>query len=251
MLNPDLWTVCLRANPHARMRLLCFPYAGSGANAYRPWSARLPEWIEPWAVLYPGRETRWAETALTDAAALARGIAAAIKVFPAEIPFSFFGHSLGAILSFEAARILEAGKQTLPARLIISGRRAPSIAGAGPRLSTLPDSEFFERLAQLNGTPPEVLAHEELMSLLAPTLRADFSVDEAYVPVDTCLGIPMSIYGGRSDGYVSYAHLSAWASHTTGASTIHVFAGDHFYFKDPTTPMFAVLAEELLNSLQP
>src|SRR5262245_174075 len=42
MLTPNLWLVCPMPNPHARLRLFCFPYAGGGSVIYRSWTAGLP-----------------------------------------------------------------------------------------------------------------------------------------------------------------------------------------------------------------
>lgn len=50
----------------ARVRLLCVPYAGAGAGAYRSFPDMLPPWVETWAVRLPARETRLAEEPLTD-----------------------------------------------------------------------------------------------------------------------------------------------------------------------------------------
>ena len=38
----------------------------------------------------------------------------------------------------------------------------------------------IEKLREMNGTPPEILAHEELMDLMAPIVRADFTISETY-----------------------------------------------------------------------
>ena len=249
MSNTSSWIICLQPNPQAKLRLICFPYAGSGANAFRPWVARLPGWIEPWALQYPGRETRWAEPSIKNVAPLVEGLSEAVCSLKNEGAMAFFGHSLGALLCFETACALPADHAGRLTRLIVSGRRAPSIPPANPPISRLPDGEFLERLRNLNGTPKEVLEHEELMELLIPALRADFHLDETYEPVSRRIPVNLSIYGGKSDPYVTHEHLSAWGSHTTGASTIHYFPGDHFYFKEPTTPMFSVLAEELLAFL--
>ncbi|WP_043225454.1 thioesterase II family protein, partial [Burkholderia glumae] len=42
----------------ARVRLVCFHYAGSGASMFAPWAAALPDAVELLAVQLPGRENR-------------------------------------------------------------------------------------------------------------------------------------------------------------------------------------------------
>ena len=41
-----------------RLRLFCFPHAGSGAAQFRPWADLMPPDVELCAVRLPGRETR-------------------------------------------------------------------------------------------------------------------------------------------------------------------------------------------------
>jgi medium-chain acyl-[acyl-carrier-protein] hydrolase len=53
---PGIGPVRIRARrPAARLRLFCFPYAGSGAAIYRDWPAGFPPSIEVCAVELPGR----------------------------------------------------------------------------------------------------------------------------------------------------------------------------------------------------
>src|SRR5262249_7482100 len=40
------WVVRYRPNEQARLRLLCFPYAGGMARVYRPWLDALPSEVE-------------------------------------------------------------------------------------------------------------------------------------------------------------------------------------------------------------
>ena len=57
-LSPDRWLRRLGANPQARLRLFCLPYAGGGTAQYRPWARLLPPEVEPYALCLPGREER-------------------------------------------------------------------------------------------------------------------------------------------------------------------------------------------------
>jgi medium-chain acyl-[acyl-carrier-protein] hydrolase len=38
----DSWIACRKPNPQARLRLFCFPYAGTGASIFRTWPDGLP-----------------------------------------------------------------------------------------------------------------------------------------------------------------------------------------------------------------
>ena len=61
----DPWIACRKPNPQARLRLFCFPYAGTGASIFRTWSDGLPADVEVCPVQFPGRGTRLMETPFT------------------------------------------------------------------------------------------------------------------------------------------------------------------------------------------
>jgi surfactin synthase thioesterase subunit len=202
--------------------------------------------VEVSAVQYPGRENRWGETPVSEAGDLAREIFTAIRPELERERFAFFGHSLGAMMAYEVARLLRDSLSPEPAHLFISSRRAPHLEPSPPVLNNLPDAEFILKMGTLNGTPEKVLQNRELMSLLLPMLRADFRLDETY---DWIPGAPLqqnfSIYGAEADLKVPQAHLEAWSDYTTGAATLTIFPGGHFYLKDPGSQLFPAMSLEL------
>ena len=58
-------------------------------------------------------------------------------------PFAFFGHSLGALVSFELARQLRRQYALQPVRLFVSADRAPQIPHRDPPIHSLPEGEFL------------------------------------------------------------------------------------------------------------
>lgn len=96
----------------------------AGASAYRL-SAYLPDTVEVCTVQLPGREARSAEPALTS---LDEAVAALAPLIAdhTDLPYAFFGHSMGSLIAFETARRLRALGMRLPDRLFLSGMRAPA-----------------------------------------------------------------------------------------------------------------------------
>ncbi len=120
--------------------------------------------------------------------------------------------------------------------LFVSGHQAPQLPDRNPPLHALPHDEFVAKLRELNGTPEEVLQHEELLQLLAPILRADFAVCETYAyQAEPPLPLPLSAYSGLGDDYVNRDELDAWREQTTGRFSIRMFPGDHFYLNTART----------------
>ena len=211
------WTAGAKPNPRARVRLFCFPYAGGGAAIYRAWPQALTSNVEVLPIQFPGRGRRLSEPLFTSVEELIPVLAQALLPY-CDLPFVFFGHSMGATVSFELACHLRREHNLQPSRLLVSGRRAPHVPNPSPHTHNLPDAEFIQTLRELNGTPTEVTEHPELMELMLPLLRADFALSESYIyrPVEP-LECPLSVYGGTQDAEVTRAQLEAWRELTTGS----------------------------------
>ena len=101
----DPWVTIIKPVPTATLRLVCFPYAGGNAMVYRSWTDRLPSSVEVCSVQYPGRNNRMQEAPFRNLKPLTQATAQAIVKY-LDRPFAFFGHSMGAKLAFELARLL-------------------------------------------------------------------------------------------------------------------------------------------------
>jgi medium-chain acyl-[acyl-carrier-protein] hydrolase len=241
----DPWIVCRKPNPQARLRLFCFPYAGTGAAIFRNWSDGLPEDIEVCPVQFPGRGTRQMESPFTQLRPLVQALAHDLVPL-LDRPFAFFGHSLGALVGFELARELSKQAGVQPVRLFVSGDRAPQLPSRHRPIHTLPAGEFLDELRRLNGTPSQVLENLELMQIMLPVLRADFSVYESYVyATEPPLKCFISGFGGLQDDRVSRTDLEAWRDQTSDSFSLRMFPGDHFYLNSTRPLLLQLLSQEL------
>jgi len=159
-------------------------------------------------------------------------------------PFAFFGHSMGALISFELARQLRRLKAPEPTYLFVSGQQAPALS---PPLEPFED-DFMEYL-RLNGTPEAVLQNAELMRIILPMLRADFAMCETYVyQEEEPLACPISVFGGLQDGDVSYNSLPAWRDETCSIFTLRLLPGAHFFLKDSRVALLQAISHDLMLS---
>lgn len=248
MADGSRWVVRFAPRPRARLRLFCVPYAGAGASVYRTWPAGLPDEVEVCAVQPPGREGRYGEPLFTDvhrqALALCEGLLPLL-----DRPFAFFGHSLGAVVAYEAARLLERDWHRPPAHLVVSGHRAPHLPPSHPPIHHLPEPEFIEELRRLNGTPAEVFQHAELLGVVLPQLRADLQMAETYTPAPGGrLSAPVLALGSTEDDQVSLATLEPWRTVTTGAFRVAMLPGDHFYLRTHSAALLDLLAAQLRHA---
>ena len=238
------WIVRPRPNPQARLRVLCFPYAGGGASVFRTWPGALPSDVEVLAVELPGRETRPRDRLVDRRSALIAALADAI-VPELEAPFAIYGHSMGAALGFSLARELRRRSCRAPAHLFVSGRRAPQLADPSP-MYHLPQPEFIAQLRQLGGIPDAVFQETELMAYFLPILRADIGLVEAEPYVDEPpLGCPITALGGVSDHKASRDELDAWQAQTSASFACETFPGGHFFIQTARAAFLASLSRGL------
>ena len=241
----------IEPSPQFVMRLFCFPYAGAGASIYHTWRAVLPKAVNVCPVQLPGREDRINEDPFTEMAALIPALAQSI--FPAlDRPFAFFGHSMGALISFELARYLRREHGLQPSHLFISGHGAPQlhVAQTPNRRTTAatlhPDAllQAYEQLLKNNYG----LAFEdvELRNLLLPVLSADLAVCSSYsYSADARLDCPISVFSGVRERGLNERSLGGWREMTTAAVSIRSFNGDHFFLNTARAELLETVSTEL------
>lgn len=248
MTSPNSWLV-RRPRPHGlpapRRRLVCFAYAGGSASSFHDWPSALPSDLDVCAVQLPGRGSRFREPTIGVLGELLDRLVPALT-FPDALPTYFFGHSLGALLSFEVARRPDLPCRDALAGLVMSGASAPRLRGPSRGMHLLDDAALTAELENYNGTPPEVLAHRELMELVLPAIRADFALVERYQYAQAApLQWPMAVFAGERDDFVSAAQVEGWRAETSGPFEIHSFPGDHFFLQGLRDEVLARLDEVL------
>lgn len=201
-------------------------------------------------MLLPGREGRLSEPAISRLLPLVEALGSALQPW-LDLPFVFFGHSMGALLAFELARRLRGLYAIEPRQLFLSGNAAPQVPDLNPPRHALPEAEFLAELRRLNGTPEAVLQHRELMELMLPILRADFAVCETYVYTpQPLLACPIAAFGGLDDPEIRRDALAAWAEQTQGAFRLRMLPGDHFFLTGARPLLLWAVAHDLLRVLR-
>lgn len=238
----------VKANPGASMRLFCFPYSGGSAQIYKNWAAQLPSFVEVNAVELPGRSGRFRDQKFTSVPEAIASLVPDIRPYTNK-PFALFGHSLGACLAYEMARALEKEGRTA-ALVTVSGMMSPENPSDEPQIYHLPDAEFKQKVREYNGTPQEVMAHEELMDLILPILKADFTMADTYTYKEgPKITSSLAALTGTKDPHTNEEGVRGWANYTTGAFTYQLFPGDHFFVNDQETEVLALLSRLLKGSL--
>lgn len=243
------WLAYHTPNSSAHLRLFCFPYGGGNAIVFRNWQKLLPSAVEVCPVQLPGRGGRTMEPSYTSLNEMVRGVANGLLPY-LDKPFAFFGHSMGSILGFELARYLRRHYSLQPRHLFVSGRRAPQIPDTDPPTYNLPEPEFKEELRRLNGTPPQVLEHPELMQLMMPLLRSDFAVCQTYKYVpEPPLDCRITAFGGLEDK-AEVEDLEGWREQTNAHFSLLMYPGDHFFLHKVEPQILEVVDIQLRKLIQ-
>jgi surfactin synthase thioesterase subunit len=212
-----------------------FPHAGAAAASYRELASALAAGGDLAVVQYPQRADRFGEPAAETLPGLALELfesAAWLRLAPLRL----FGHSMGALVAFEFARIAEE-RGVAVRKLWASASPAPAtVAGSAP----LPTDHagVLADLVELGGTDSRLLADEEFARLLTIPLRSDYQAINRYVcGADVAIGADIDAVGGRGDSRVDPESLRRWERHTTGKFTLSFFDGGHFYVNDRITDL--------------
>lgn len=238
------WFRCVESRPWASLRLFCFPYAGGSAVAYRSWPKETTAAVEVHAVQYPGRADRMDDPLIDDAHQLARLIAGSMAPLM-DRPAALFGHSMGAVLAYEVARLLQE-RGSAPVHLFASGARPPHERGEREYVADMDDDGVVAALAKLGGSDAEVLRDPEMRELIMPYVRNDFRLIESYARrPGPRLAVPVTALVGDADIHVSQAQAAQWGEVTDGGFTLKVMPGDHFYL----VPQQSKVISEILHAL--
>lgn len=220
------WLIPCSTPPRSTYRLVCLPHAG-GSASYYPWVREaLTDGGELYCVQYPGRQERRHEPPVEKFPEMVDAVVEALDAGP-DLPLVLFGHSLGSLLAFEAAR-------ALPDRvtaLIVSGRRAPSVRPPRGFESATDDASMLAKMRDLGGIDPALLADPDVVQMVLPPMTADFRLAGTYEPEPGArVGMPMTVLNGDADPLVTPAEAQVWREHAAGPVEVHQLSGGHFFF---------------------
>ncbi|HEX7634757.1 MAG TPA: alpha/beta fold hydrolase [Noviherbaspirillum sp.] len=228
------------------VKLFCFPYAGAGTSSYHAFCKALPDHITPFVARLPGREATRNQAPLTDIHAIIKQLTRAIRPGLGDEPIFFWGHSMGALVAFEVARLL--GAELGPCQLIVSGHAAPHVPNP-PRpipVDEMDDARFVRLLESYNGMPQAILDNPDVLKLILPQLRADFMAMDCYRYVPGVqLECDILCINGESDRLVKHDQVLAWREETTGNFSCKWLPGSHFFINESRAALVRILAEAI------
>ncbi|WP_043750499.1 thioesterase II family protein [Imhoffiella purpurea] len=213
--------------------LICLPYAGGGANVFRPWEKEASRMgVRMHAVCPPGRETRFNETPFREMDPMLDWLEATLPD-ALRRPYALFGHSLGGCVAYALARRRFLEGRSLPVCLFVSAT-LPAWRERPHPLHRLDEAGMREQLRTYDPHRFPFDQHPELWETFLPVLRADFRLVETYSPPEEgrTLPVPLVVLSGCQDPIASPSAMSEWRQ-ATDASFDQILIDDgHFFIRD-------------------
>lgn len=202
------------------------PYGGGSAASYRAYAHRFPKGVGRVApVDIPGRGRRSHEnpaTSIEECAALALQ-----DIDTTGGAYIVHGHCMGALLAFEAIKLIESSGRPLPLLMVASGRNAPRHVNDWlRRVPSLDDRSLFAQMQQFGGIP-RGLSFAMAEGFLA-ALRNDQAMIRLYQPGPATISVPILVLAGRDDRMTTLAALEQWRDYTSSSVTIEWLEGQHY-----------------------
>lgn len=227
-------------------KLICIPFAGSGASYYIPWVKRFQAQLDVLPIQLAGRENRSAEPFAESLDTLAEAIADEVSPLLNDVPFGIFGHSMGGLIGFLLTRALE--QRGLRAKICFISATAFEHYPEESRSKYLSEAAFIQRVENYGAVSKEdvVFQNPVLKEMALRILRADFDLIERYEYSGDTICTPMIALCGDSDRSISLEHMHIWEKSTTGGIRYHSFPGDHFYLNANMDELSSLILREML-----
>lgn len=236
-----------------KTKLFCLPYAGGSAAVFKKWATDLGDSIDMRALELSGRGKRTRESLYNNADEAVNDV---YNMIAAEIsdgaPYAVYGHSMGAMLAYEAAQKIRKNSLPAPLHLFFSGRGAPHLRSKREKLYHLmSEDEFKKEVLSLGGTPAEFFEYPELVEYLLPILKNDFKISETSQlnEVISPFEHPITVFTGKEETELEAEDVHGWMLHTKQVCNVHYFNGGHFFINEEAEAICSIMKKTIQEKL--
>jgi acyl transferase domain-containing protein/NADPH:quinone reductase-like Zn-dependent oxidoreductase/surfactin synthase thioesterase subunit/acyl carrier protein len=241
----------LYTTEYPSLRLICFPYMGGSSQDFKDWNKHLPSDIEVYGVDYMLNAND--RNSIYDWGVLMELLYDELEPLAADnVPFAFYGHSLGANVAFELTRYLNNKQKQMPAHVFIGAHLSLNtnamISKMYTQLLNNADDELARKVLEYDLLPgfsvklgdfdinSKIESVKKLVSM--PKLIAEFKLHAHHSHVDDELGdlqvhAPLTVFIGSKDKVTSESDINYWAKQTDKEFEFHVIEGPHLFINEP------------------
>lgn len=227
-------------------KVFCFHHAGGSASTFRDWMIYDTK-IDIFSIELPGKATRMTEDYISNYQELVPKIAEAINEVTCEQEYSLYGHSMGAMIAFKTAYMLQNNYNNKPRSLIVAGRHAPMDNIKDRYQTYMEDDKLIKELKRNNGTPSEILENEEILKVIIPSIKRDYKLNESLDYQEEVIDIPIIAHVGKEDIDANKKLMDRWELVTTDKFYIKEFNGNHFFLHDLGLDYYDEVVNNIMN----
>lgn len=228
-----------------KKKVLFLPYAGGSTLNYQSCFTYFPEEIEPISIELAGRGKRFNEPFYKNIDEATDDILERLEKELNGDEYVIFGHSMGAVLTFELYfKIKKKGLQ-VPKCVVLSGRSTPNTVHSKIDIKNY-DDETFIKLVSFYGGLPENFENSELKALFLPIIRADFEILDEYVFEEKKEKIEsdMLVLFGKRDFSAPEREARKWEEFAGAGFSFYGFPGGHFFINDYFEEIARMIVEQ-------
>ncbi|KAJ8028797.1 Highly reducing polyketide synthase sor1 [Holothuria leucospilota] len=250
------------------MQLICIPSVGAGPSLFSQWVSEMTDnRIQLTVVKMPGWESREQEQPVSNIQDLLGRLADTLLPCLMQGPFSFFGHSLGALVCFELSHYLGRHHNLHPSYLFVSGWYPPSQPYPHPHELEVTNDVYRQMDRTLTSyighnrltadclpvkfsfLDQSLLQNPQLLLKLTPSIKAAILLCKKYkYRHREKLTCHMATFAGKSDSFVNPSLMDGWSREITSEFQFQkfVFPGKHMFI----WAAGAQIVQEIINAME-
>jgi medium-chain acyl-[acyl-carrier-protein] hydrolase len=226
--NKDPWFDIKNSSHSPHHQLILFNDAGGSSHLFDEWSKVISDTIELIIIEMPGHGNRIDETPINNYNQLMDIIIPKLNKLIKK-PFSIYGHSMGGLIAFETASILNDNYGKTASNLIISG--TPYLYKYNNQLintiieTGVSDEDLRKLLPGINDNTPDEIANKFIRAI-----RADFELIYSYHYNNSiCLNTDIIAIHAQDDDRVNIKDVKKWNRATNRSFQLLTMPGKHSF----------------------
>nr|WP_321451597.1 polyketide synthase [uncultured Carboxylicivirga sp.] len=250
-VNTKGWLIKQPLSGETKQQLFVFHDAGGSIRLFEPWTSVLDDSTELIMIQLPGRDNRTDETPVSDINELMDNLLPLMNE-AIDKPFSIYGHSMGGLVAFEAARRLQYQYGHVAQELIVSG--TPCLKGfVNEFVNNIFESQYTDEqwLSLLtSGNDTGLSLENDLVKEMLNTLRNDFKLIHNYqYEQGDKLKCTVTALHAIDDDRVNIEDVKKWPSETEKSFELFEVKGGHNFVYDTPEVAPQIVSERLARCL--
>lgn len=232
-LCSNSWLSVPKPKPDAKIRLLCFPYAGGLKEIYMPWTAKVDDNVELVIIQYPGHLPGNNEVRFEDMELLVKELLPQLdSVF--DKPYALYGHSMGCRVILKLIESIYKSQKTLPYYIFLAANKPLHMSVVQPPIQHLTIDEAVKVIKHFNILPDEITDNKDILEMILPIYISDFKLLDSF-SIDTKifpLHIPICCFSGIDDNLAYPKDMKEWERYTDAGFEVVELKDKHYFINN-------------------